>query len=1017
MGLSQGNRIRLRVRGKSSAWHSIKSKADNTVPFLLLSLSMHIFTPNHVALIAACYPPASALLASGPDYRPKSQELSRLTYYAANHPGKINKLGAELEKRVRADCGKAVAGNLRARASLLITLTIVRTLAIECRHDISLLSPSLVSCLRTTLDSMSFDLEICARAASVFTAWCTYTDGHVIGVDGGLTQNYLVVVKRFSAQCNAERKSFDNELKNRTRLVGLSAVTGVVNSEALYISATQFKPQASSLTSALLPHIIHADIKLLAECEQITKDITDTVYLAEFRSRPLSERRAASIHVHVDGEAGPSSADVLSTSIRALSQLFKHSNATQVCSLIQSAFENLDAMQLWARADQCRWFAQRACDWAQYQYRYAIPSRVVERLLEAPDAPVCTSEQKTLIGMLTAIFTSPIPLVNLSTSDIVSNLITLVFRRVVANPNDDLLPLLVESIASLGARVYYSDQIQDLASELASRLTTIDMQSSVNQRRESRSQAIRCLLAGLLGLMLASDDHRGYKGNDQPHLSLRGTSTSPSDTFSRVSQRTKVSGEIWYDTLTLLCDSDFAVRSDYTQTLVTYLRCEIPKVGVDRVRRSRDLASNSSTQANSISLMLFGDSATRSLHAIHAYLFLLATSSYLGSSLGISAPSSYSLNGDMTTTGTTSIGETEGNIPLNVDSGDGLSPTPSRRRSIDPAARSRKSSHAFRLLDTVTGKVSSSCLASHSDYALILHVLSAIHEEVPVRGLLTGFPMLVALEAAAQIEDGADAGTRQRAFSLKEVLARLWLVIGKVWNCPELICRVENDLSTLNGHMTLPQIAPFTPGVLRPPEAQIPFPDLSEAELPREWSGVKSEEVLILLASSKNVQETTALDQQGLIRKLSSKWTVEGALRDSAERPNHNRPLGDGVPPLLKLSPALMAIENLSLQSLTRSVRGVGVTDLREALEGRAGASNPTLARQPSMSTLNHSLSHEFHPTRHAFAPGKATSKQRAVTADSGEVRDVLNKLGIRKYSGNSLLKSSFPSMHKSDQK
>ncbi|KAI6047443.1 hypothetical protein EDC04DRAFT_3102476 [Pisolithus marmoratus] len=995
---------------------------------------MHIFTPNHVALIAACYPPASALLASGPDYRPKSQELSRLTYYAANHPGKINKLGAELEKRARADCSKAVAGNPRARASLLITLAIVRTLAIECRRDISLLSPSLVSCLRTTLDFMSPDLEVCALAASVFTAWCTYTDGHVIGVDGGLTQNYLVVVKQFSAQCNAERKSFDDELKNRfvssipneyliqypyrTQLVGLSAVAGVVNSEALYISATQFKAQALSLTSALLPHIIYADMKILAECEQVTKDITDSMYLAEFRSRPLNERRAASIHAHVDGEAGPSSTDVLSTSIRALSQLFKHSNAAQVCSLIQSAFETLDAMRLWAMADQCRWFAQRACDWAQYQYRYAIPSRVVERLLEAPDAPVCTSEQKTLIGMLTTVFTSPTPLVNLSTSDIVSNLITLVFRRVVANPNDDLLPLLVESIASLGARVYYSDQIQDLASELASRLTTIDTQSSVNQRRESRSQAIRCLLAGLLGLMLASDEHKGCKSNDQPHSSLHGTSTSPSDTFARVSQRTKVSGEIWYDTLTLLCDNDFAVRSDYAQALVTYLRCEIPKVDVDRVRRPRNLAGGSpSTRANSISLMLFGDSATRSLHAIHAYLFLLATSSYLGSSLGISVPSSYSLNGDVTTTGTTSIGETEGNPPLSSDSADVLSSSPSRRRSIDPAARSRKSSHACRLLDTVTGKVSSSCLASHSDYALILHVLTAIHEEVPVRGLLTGFPMLAALEAAAQVEDGADAGTWRRAFAMKEVLARLWLVIGRVWSCSELVCRVENDLSTLNGHVTLPQIAPFTPGALRPPEAQIPFPDLPETKLPYEWSVIKSEEVLVLLASSKSVQEATALDQQGLIRKLSPKWTVEGALRDSAERPNHNRPLGDGVPPLLKLSPALMAIENLSLQSLTRSVRGVGVTDLRDALEGRAGASNPTLARQPSMSTLDHSLSHEFHPTRHAFAPDKARSKRRAVTTGSGEVRDVLNRLGIGKYSGNSLLKASFPSMHKSDQK
>ena len=51
--------------------------------------------------------------------------------------------------------------------SLLITLAILRALAIECRRDISLLSPFLLSCLKITLNLVSSDLEIAARAASV----------------------------------------------------------------------------------------------------------------------------------------------------------------------------------------------------------------------------------------------------------------------------------------------------------------------------------------------------------------------------------------------------------------------------------------------------------------------------------------------------------------------------------------------------------------------------------------------------------------------------------------------------------------------------------------------------------------------------------------------------------------------------------------------------------------------------------------------------------------------------------
>ena len=83
------------------------------------SSRMHLFTSNHIQLVSACYPPASALLTAGPDYRPNSQELSRMTYYASNRPGKINKLASELEKRVRLDCRKAKAGNIRARSYVL----------------------------------------------------------------------------------------------------------------------------------------------------------------------------------------------------------------------------------------------------------------------------------------------------------------------------------------------------------------------------------------------------------------------------------------------------------------------------------------------------------------------------------------------------------------------------------------------------------------------------------------------------------------------------------------------------------------------------------------------------------------------------------------------------------------------------------------------------------------------------------------------------------------------------------
>lgn len=143
---------------------------------------MHLpFTPNHVQLINDCYPPQP----STTNPIPNAQELSRLLYYASNKPGKVSKLAADLDRRVKLEARKAQTGNIRARAyvslpltylrpfmwgfirSLLITLSIYKSLVNECRRDISQLSAALISSVSTALKALSSDLELAAKAASV----------------------------------------------------------------------------------------------------------------------------------------------------------------------------------------------------------------------------------------------------------------------------------------------------------------------------------------------------------------------------------------------------------------------------------------------------------------------------------------------------------------------------------------------------------------------------------------------------------------------------------------------------------------------------------------------------------------------------------------------------------------------------------------------------------------------------------------------------------------------------------
>jgi protein EFR3 len=81
------------------------------------------FPVSHEAtLLKSCYPPAKQIPATSntlaqddSEYKPLSQELSRLTYYATNKPGKLNKLAEELETRVIREVRKAQAGYPRFR--------------------------------------------------------------------------------------------------------------------------------------------------------------------------------------------------------------------------------------------------------------------------------------------------------------------------------------------------------------------------------------------------------------------------------------------------------------------------------------------------------------------------------------------------------------------------------------------------------------------------------------------------------------------------------------------------------------------------------------------------------------------------------------------------------------------------------------------------------------------------------------------------------------------------------------
>lgn len=152
--------------------------------------------------------------------------------------------------------------------------------------------------------------------------------------------------------------------------------------------------------------------------------------------------------------------DVSSAALHAISSLLEHVNGAQLGHIMRSCFDSLDQLKGWSHIEHCCWFTLKAAEWAQYQYRYAVPTWLVERLLESRDT---TDTQQALTAMVATVFTSPVPLINLSTSDILTNLMMLLTRSISFDSNNAILPSLIKCISSLGRHVYYSDQIHDLA--------------------------------------------------------------------------------------------------------------------------------------------------------------------------------------------------------------------------------------------------------------------------------------------------------------------------------------------------------------------------------------------------------------------------------------------------------------------------------------------------------------------------------------------------------------------------
>jgi protein EFR3 len=489
---------------------------------------------------------------------------------------------------------------------------------------------------------------------------------------------------------------------------------------------------------------------------------------------------------------------------------------------MQAVMASLDEVNGWEKEGHCCWLAGKAAEWTQYQFRDAIPTRFIDRLLREQDAPATTTLHLTLAAMITTVFKSANPLV-IPTSDVISNLISLVLRRAAIDPSDSLVLALTKCIGALGTHIYYADQIHDLASELISRLVSTEATGLPGHERnpsddKGRAQALRALIAGLVGLMRnparrvdqrqRTETQRSEQGftasgrkvadstQSQNGDKLARTSTERAE--ARLTKRTMISPETWQDTLNLICNVDFSVRSDYASALVVYLESEISSRGEytdgDGVRRSRPLAASQIQQAGNMIAARYGDKATRFLHAIHVYLYILATSPTFHSPAQTPSPArspAHDVTEAITVTPATPVASREAIGGME----DRSSPTRSQygRHSLSIPSRARKVSVVERIISRLPSRITPSSLplATASDYRNIVSILTRIHERLPVHGLFTGVPFLLTLSSVIHGDDIADSACQGRIWMIREVVSRVWLTVGEAWHCKEVVEMAE----------------------------------------------------------------------------------------------------------------------------------------------------------------------------------------------------------------------------------
>ncbi|KAL2912310.1 plasma membrane localization protein [Polyrhizophydium stewartii] len=391
---------------------------------------------KHVSLINNVYPKEPG------EEGPRGSALSLVIFYATTKPQKLPKIGAYLEKRVKADTRKSRFGYIR------VTLQILHSLLSECRQNSNLISKNI---LRIILDVLhSPDPDLVMQATSIFILFSSHHN-HQNVIDSEFAAIYSQLIEKF---CNeAAYETSDATLQHKTRLSGLKALEAVCGSDSFVLS-----PNLVPYSKKIIPAVL-ANMGPSKPRPESTELATPSMY---------TKRRSITDHLITDDEL-KHSAKV------CISGLFGQANVTNLKEFLLSTSKFLDEKSLWSSSVYTLEVVRAVTHVVQSQYHYVILSLMLERLEFETKPEIKT----TVIRVLTFLISDGEGISGLTIPELLETFARHLRSSVEKPATDDQMQLhaharlqqaLVEAIGSLAFHLAYPNQINDILSFLVNRL-------------------------------------------------------------------------------------------------------------------------------------------------------------------------------------------------------------------------------------------------------------------------------------------------------------------------------------------------------------------------------------------------------------------------------------------------------------------------------------------------------------------------------------------------------------------